>query len=189
LAFPSRMTIGMLVELLAGRKVTSSSKLNSISAKRALCFDENSGDENNFDKKRCKPPPDSIYSEFKGDMDATPFDKSFSIDKIRRELKSLGFNQFGNERMINGETGKPMKCLIFVGICYYQRLRHMVIDKVHARSRGGRTVLSRQPPEGRKQGGGFRIGCERFMAEVKNKILASFRRRKQHIQIQGKTRN
>jgi DNA-directed RNA polymerase III subunit RPC2 len=34
----------------------------------------------------------------------------------------------------------------------------MVIDKVHARSRGGRTRMTRQPREGRKQGGGFRVG-------------------------------
>jgi len=79
--------------------------------------------------------------------DATPFQKDFSLRTICDELKSMGINEFCDEQMINGLTGEPMKCLIFTGVCYYQRLKHMVIDKVHARSRGGRTRLTRQPRE------------------------------------------
>ncbi len=80
------------------------------------------------------------------------------IRKIIEELKNIGINEFCDEKMTNGITGEPIKCLIFVGVCYYQRLKHMVIDKVHARSRGGRTRMTRQPREGRMQGGGFRVG-------------------------------
>ena len=60
--------------------------------------------------------------------------------------------------MYCGFTGKQLKGLVFIGPTYYQRLKHMVQDKVHARARGQLQTLCRQPVEGRSRDGGLRVG-------------------------------
>jgi len=81
-----------------------------------------------------------------------------SPDSIYDLLKSHGFEPYGEELMVNGRTGELLDAKIFVGLVYYQRLHHMVKDKMHARARGQVTLLTHQPTEGRARGGGLRFG-------------------------------
>ncbi|MEM4407906.1 MAG: DNA-directed RNA polymerase subunit B, partial [Candidatus Caldarchaeum sp.] len=116
-AFPSRMTIGQLIESLAG-------KVGSVKAEL---------------------------------VDGTPFIGK-SLEELRAELERLGFKSSGREILYSGVTGRALEAEIFIGVVYYQRLHHLVRDKIHARSRGQVQMLTRQPTEGRSRGGGLKFG-------------------------------
>lgn len=120
-AFPSRMTIGMLIESLAGKSGALEGKFQEFSP----------------------------FQQFEDDD---------AIGYFGKELLDKGFNYYGNEVMYSGTSGLQLKADIYIGVVYYQRLRHMVEDKAQARSLGPIEVLSRQPVKGRKNQGGIRFG-------------------------------
>ncbi|KIY42894.1 beta and beta-prime subunits of DNA dependent RNA-polymerase [Fistulina hepatica ATCC 64428] len=120
-AFPSRMTIGMLVESMAGKA----------GAMHGLA------------------------------QDATPFtftEEDTAIDYFGKQLLAAGYNYYGNEPMYSGITGEEFAADIYLGVVYYQRLRHMVLDKFQVRTTGPIDPLTRQPVKGRKRHGGIRFG-------------------------------
>lgn len=95
---------------------------------------------------------------FKGiEGDGTPF-TAVTVDKLGTMLHQLGYQRSGNEVMYNGHTGRRLEAQVFLGPTYYQRLKHMVDDKIHSRARGPVTMLTRQPMEGRSREGGLRFG-------------------------------
>jgi DNA-directed RNA polymerase III subunit RPC2 len=81
-----------------------------------------------------------------------------TIDDCSKTLIDYGYNYAGKDMLYSGLTGEPLKAYIFMGPVYYQKLKHMVLDKMHARPRGPRAVLTRQPTEGRAREGGLRLG-------------------------------
>lgn len=120
-AFPSRMTIGMFVESLAGK----AGAMHGI-AQDATPFRFNEQDT-----------PSAYFGE---------------------QLRAAGYNYHGNEPMYSGITGEEFAADIYIGLVYYQRLRHMVGDKWQVRTTGKVDKLTRQPVKGRKRGGGIRFG-------------------------------
>ena len=89
--------------------------------------------------------------------DATPF-TPVTAEDISTMLHKCGYQKRGNEVMYNGHTGRMLDAQIFIGPTYYQRLKHMVDDKIHSRGRGPVQILTRQPMEGRSRDGGLRFG-------------------------------
>ncbi|KAK8206784.1 DNA-directed RNA polymerase I subunit RPA2 [Zalaria obscura] len=122
-AFPSRMTIGMFVESLAGK----SGALHGLAQ-------------------------DSTPFKFRDAAGET------AVEYFGHQLKKAGFNYYGNEPMYSGITGQELGADIYVGLVYYQRLRHMVNDKFQVRTTGPVTSLTGQPIKGRAKGGGIRVG-------------------------------
>ncbi|KAG7129651.1 DNA-directed RNA polymerase I subunit RPA2 like protein [Verticillium longisporum] len=120
-AFPSRMTIGMFVESLAGK----AGALHGLA------------------------------------QDSTPFkfnEENTAADYFGHQLMKAGYNYHGNEPMYSGITGEELSADIYIGVVYYQRLRHMVNDKYQVRTTGPVVPTTGQPIKGRKKGGGIRVG-------------------------------
>ncbi|KAJ7040416.1 DNA-dependent RNA polymerase II second largest subunit [Mycena alexandri] len=89
--------------------------------------------------------------------DATPF-TDLTVESVSAFLKQKGYQSRGLEVMYHGHTGRKLQAQVYLGPTYYQRLKHMVDDKIHSRARGPVQILTRQPVEGRSRDGGLRFG-------------------------------
>jgi len=116
-AFPSRMTVGMMMESITGKAAAVRGKKVDASA-------------------------------FVGEK----------MEDVKDVMENAGFKYSGKEIMYDGRTGKQFPVEVFIGVVYYQKLHHMVADKIHARARGQVQMLTKQPTEGRARGGGLRFG-------------------------------
>ena len=89
--------------------------------------------------------------------DGTAF-SNLTMDEVAKKLSELGHESYGGELLYNPYTGEQHECNIFMGTVFYQRLKHMVNDKMHSRANGPMVNLTRQPMEGRAREGGLRFG-------------------------------
>ncbi len=72
--------------------------------------------------------------------------------------RQFGYHSKGTEILYNGMNGEQLESEIFIGPTYYMRLKHMVKDKINYRSKGPRTLITRQTVQGRANDGGLRVG-------------------------------
>lgn len=88
---------------------------------------------------------------------ATAFE-SKSLDELMAELHASGYQKYNKEILYDGRSGEKLVADVYMGIAYYQKLHHLVNDKIHARARGPVQILTRQPTEGRSREGGLKFG-------------------------------
>jgi DNA-directed RNA polymerase III subunit RPC2 len=100
--FPSRMTVGKMIELLAGKAGVLNGEFQY-----GTCFGGS------------------------------------KVEDMSNILIKNGFSYCGKDYLTSGITGEPLQAYIFFGPVYYQKLKHMVMDKMHARARGSRVVMTR----------------------------------------------
>ncbi|RDW35254.1 hypothetical protein B0I72DRAFT_133343 [Yarrowia lipolytica] len=115
--FPSRMTVGKMIELISGKAGVLDGSLQY-----GTCFGGS------------------------------------KLEDMSKILVDHGYSYSGKDMLYSGTSGECLQAYIFFGPIYYQKLKHMVMDKMHARPRGPRAVLTRQPTEGRSRDGGLRLG-------------------------------
>jgi len=120
--FPSRMTVGKMIELVSGK---------------AGVFAGRQG-----------------YGTAFGE----PRNSADKVADVCEELVQRGYSYHGKDIVTSGITGEPIQSYVFAGPVFYQKLKHMVMDKMHARAKGPRAQLTRQPTEGRSRDGGLRLG-------------------------------
>ncbi|AKU37537.1 DNA-directed RNA polymerase II subunit [Scale drop disease virus] len=96
------------------------------------------------------------------DMDAVQTGQQFDATAFQHDGKDLVAQleklQFQKKVMYCGRTGKRFPAHVFIAPCPYQRLKHMVANKMHARTTGPVDPLTRQPVAGRSREGGIKIG-------------------------------
>jgi DNA-directed RNA polymerase II subunit RPB2 len=124
--------------------------------------------------------------------DATPFTSNSTgiAEQLCERLQMNGYERTGTEPLYNGMTGEYMGD-VFIGPVYYQRLKHLVSEKMHARSQGPNATLTRQPLEGRSREGGLRFGEINYGLSLMATcwlVLVVITTTRQHIQIAGTTR-
>jgi len=141
-AFPSRMTIGMLVESMAGKAGALHGLFQVIAPVNVVL--------------RCQLAHHRAMLSLSGRQDGSPFqfdEQNRAVDYFGHMLRAAGYNYYGNEVMYSGITGVEFKVDIYLGVVYYQRLRHMVSDKSQVRATGPINSITRQPIKVRDCGG------------------------------------
>lgn len=93
-------------------------------------------------------------------IDGTAFTKKGTdrLEEYGNILEKRGFEPNGNEVLYDGITGMPFRAQVFTGVVYYNRLYHMVSNKIQVRSRGKVQILTHQPTEGKARQGALRFG-------------------------------
>jgi DNA-directed RNA polymerase beta subunit len=147
---PSRMTTNLLLETVVGKEALMSGIY---------------GDATPFTEDSVNVADKIVDKMTNGSSSQSPSSHKYN-EELVTGLKKYGFSPYGWETMYSGTTGERIEARIFIGPTYYQRLKHMIDDKMHARAKGSVTCLTRQATEGRSQQGGLRYGEQEVQATV-----------------------
>ncbi|MCL2145305.1 MAG: DNA-directed RNA polymerase subunit beta, partial [Endomicrobia bacterium] len=150
LAIPSRMNVGQLLEVMLGwaGKTLDTQMVTPV-------FDGASEEEikNYVEKAKAQ-----ILSNKKKDLSA----RGLKGKELEEALSKFAYEALPTNdckiTLYDGRTGEPFMEKVTVGVMYVLKLNHLVEDKMHARSTGPYSLITRQPLGGKAQFGGQRFG-------------------------------
>lgn len=184
--FPSRMTIGQLIESMAGKAAALTGRVQANATAFRKYRGHFCGEDENEDDIFLERDPMTAVAPVRGglggnaaqcalaDQESSSASSSSGSDDVLQgigkksqttaanyfgeALRDAGYAYYGTEELYDGIHGEPMQTHIFMGLIYYQRLRHMVADKMQVRATGPLDPTTRQPVKGRQRHGGIRLG-------------------------------
>ncbi len=89
---------------------------------------------------------------------ATPVFDGAAEHELKSMLRLAGLPEDGQTVLFDGRTGESCDRPVTVGYMYMLKLKHLVDDKMHARSTGPYSLVTQQPLGGKAQFGGQRFG-------------------------------
>ena len=150
LAIPSRMNVGQLLEAMLGwaGKVLNTQMVTPV-------FDGASEEQVKEQVRKAKQLLiEQKEAEFK--------QRGFEGKQLKDAMENYKQNYLPTDdcqiTLYDGRTGEPFMEKVTIGVMYMLKLNHLVEDKMHARSTGPYSLITRQPLGGKAQFGGQRFG-------------------------------
>jgi len=150
LAIPSRMNVGQLLEIMLGwaGKELGMQMITPV-------FDGASEEDI---KSYVEEAKQKILSEKRKKL----LERGLSGRELEESLDKFAEENLPTSdcriTLYDGRTGEPFMGKVTIGVMYVMKLNHLVEDKMHARSTGPYSLITRQPLGGKAQFGGQRFG-------------------------------
>ncbi|MBU2572633.1 MAG: DNA-directed RNA polymerase subunit beta [Elusimicrobia bacterium] len=166
LGVPSRMNIGQILETMIG---WAAKHIDT----QMICpvFDSASEDNEGFwkywdkkKKKRGEVTVDDVIKDIQTHPGAVKPGVVQMVQLAKDQLKNKGVpeeylpDDYCRITLYDGRTGEQFHEKVTIGYMYILKLIHLVEDKVHARSTGPYSLITRQPLGGKALFGGQRFG-------------------------------
>jgi len=150
LAIPSRMNVGQLLESMLGwaGKVLNIQMVTPV-------FDGATEDQV---KEQIRKAKDMLVEHKKQEFER----RGMKGEELSKALEDYRLRYLPTDdckiTLYDGRTGEAFMEKVTIGVMYMLKLNHLVEDKMHARSTGPYSLITRQPLGGKAQFGGQRFG-------------------------------
>ena len=150
LAIPSRMNVGQLLESMLGwaGKILNTQMVTPV-------FDGASEEQV---KEQIRKAKELLVSNKTEEFKQRGFKGKELEDAIEDYKNRYLPTDDCQITLYDGRTGEPFMEKVTIGVMYMLKLNHLVEDKMHARSTGPYSLITRQPLGGKAQFGGQRFG-------------------------------
>jgi len=150
LAIPSRMNVGQLLETILGW-----AGMNLNVQMLTPIFD---GAKEGQIKEQVSKAKDFLCEQKRAEFKACGL-KGIALDEAVEKYRNEYLpDDACRITLYDGRTGVPFLDKVTIGYMYILKLIHLVEDKIHARSTGPYSLITRQPLGGKAQFGGQRFG-------------------------------